>query len=325
MSGGTIQQAGHASGTSYSVVLDGSSHFEFDEEGKNLIIQGVETLNHNSIRFVASGIKPFEGGFGLLEEDWHDGGGNYCFLSSLDQINGLQSINVVFEGNASNQLYLEWTNTNGDSTQSVYSKAVSLSYSGKDIPFSNSPNYFKLYSDTGDIKISRITINYSCAGAETDWLGYLGVEDNGSGATINRYTPLSAGTRAIVFPNDYHGKPVTSISAGIFKNCMDVNVLIFPTNPEFTTIPRDFYSTRWGTRVRRIILSDNIKEIGANAFDAEGLYTEVFIPASVVSIGNRAFTKSSVTFRCEATSQPKGWDSNWYSGQNITVEWGATR
>ncbi len=70
-----------------------------------------------------------------------------------------------------------------------------------------------------------------------------------------------------------------------------------------------------------LVIPDSVTEIGNSAFSYCSGLTSVTIPDSVTSIGYAAFDGcSGLTIYCEATSKPRGWDSNW-NVSNCPVVW----
>ena len=70
-----------------------------------------------------------------------------------------------------------------------------------------------------------------------------------------------------------------------------------------------------------VTIPDSVTEIGNSAFSYCSGLTSVTIPDSVTSIGYAAFDGcSGLTIYCEATSKPRGWDSNW-NVSNCPVVW----
>jgi uncharacterized repeat protein (TIGR02543 family) len=69
-------------------------------------------------------------------------------------------------------------------------------------------------------------------------------------------------------------------------------------------------------------IREGVLSIGAGAFSTCTLLRSVVIPSSVASIGASAFNNCTASLRCEALSQPSGWDENWLSGYVGEPEWG---
>lgn len=78
----------------------------------------------------------------------------------------------------------------------------------------------------------------------------------------------------------------------------------------------------YGSTLKSIRFSKNLKYINRMAFDNCTGLTEVYIPSTVVFIGNYAFMGcSNLVIKCQATSQPSSWQPDWnYS--NCPVIWG---
>ena len=74
-----------------------------------------------------------------------------------------------------------------------------------------------------------------------------------------------------------------------------------------------------------ITLYNSLKSIDSNAFaDCESL-DEIFIPKSVTTIEENAFTVRSTKIYCESYSKPSGWASSWCPPYSANVYWGETR
>lgn len=74
--------------------------------------------------------------------------------------------------------------------------------------------------------------------------------------------------------------------------------------------------------IRSIRFANGITKIDEWAFDGNLALQEVYIPASVTTIGEFAFVADNTVFYCEAASMPEGWDNNWCSGENYRIIWG---
>lgn len=72
-------------------------------------------------------------------------------------------------------------------------------------------------------------------------------------------------------------------------------------------------------------IPNGCQEIGQLAFENCTSLTEIFIPASVNTIGSNAFRGcENITIKCEATSKPDDWKSNWFGDvPQENIIWGA--
>ena len=79
--------------------------------------------------------------------------------------------------------------------------------------------------------------------------------------------------------------------------------------------------------VASVLLPDSLKKIDISAFSRCSELKEIYIPASVVTVGARVFYgNDGITINCESESKPDGWDEEWLDGcTNYTINWGVTR
>lgn len=119
----------------------------------------------------------------------------------------------------------------------------------------------------------------------------------------------------------------------------------FIINDRVTTIDKDAFA--FCTSLTSVTIGNSVKSIGDFAFEHCPSLTNITIPNSVTSIDSYAFNgcsslksitiPNSVTeigdsvfkhcsnltdIYCEASSQPRGWDSHWKSDCNAKVHWG---
>ena len=79
--------------------------------------------------------------------------------------------------------------------------------------------------------------------------------------------------------------------------------------------------------VASVLLPDSLKKIDTAAFSRCSELKEIYIPASVVTVGAHVFyANDGITINCESESKPDGWDEEWLDGcTNYTINWGVTR
>ena len=130
----------------------------------------------------------------------------------------------------------------------------------------------------------------------------------GESETELAFYPLDDGTYAvgcgnakllssIVIPETYKGKAVSQIIRNGFENCENLKTIVIP---------------------------NSITTVGTYAFSGCKSLTSVTIPEGVTSIGDFAFRYCySLTIYCEASSEPRGWDS-WWNDSDCPVVWGHT-
>jgi len=137
---------------------------------------------------------------------------------------------------------------------------------------------------------------------------------------------------------------VTTIGEYAFANCTDVTAIYM--DDSVMTIGEGAFAGC--VNVEELRLSRVLESIGAKAFS--GLYKieEIFIPYFVTEIKSETFANwtslrsitissnvttieadafkgvTNVTFYVEHTSQPEGWEENWYDATNNLIVWGVT-
>lgn len=142
---------------------------------------------------------------------------------------------------------------------------------------------------------------------------------------------------------------VTELDAYAFSGCQNLTKIIasnievitkntFASCPKLVTvsIPKAtkiesmaFYGCE---KLSSITIPDTVTSIGMYAFAYDKALTSIFIPASVISMGETVFINwtEDQTINCEVTSKPDGWNEKWsyysYSAPaKATINWGATR
>ncbi len=136
------------------------------------------------------------------------------------------------------------------------------------------------------------------------------------------------------------GNSVTSIGSSAFSYCSGLTSIVIPdsvTSIDYAAFSycRGLTSVTIGNSVTSIgfsafsgcssltsvTIGDSVTEIGSSAFSGCSSLTSITIPDSVTEIGSYAFSYcSGLTIYCEATSKPRGWDSNW-NVSNCPVVW----
>ena len=110
---------------------------------------------------------------------------------------------------------------------------------------------------------------------------------------------------------------VTEIGSSAFVYCSSLKTVRLPKNLkeiEATT----FQSCK---SLTTLVIPNSVTTIGCNAFYGCSNLTSVVIPSSVTTIGSFAFYGcNNLTIYCEASEQPKGWNSKWNSS-NCPVVW----
>ncbi len=141
----------------------------------------------------------------------------------------------------------------------------------------------------------------------------------------------------------YFGKSITYIGSEAFIRCNALTSLEFTNEKPLTIGAYTFYectglenvSFKGANTVLNTYafhLCENIAtldltgvtSIGHCAFNPGANLKQVFIPATVIEMSSRAFDYPSViTFYCEPTERPSGWDEGW-TGKTafVTILWG---
>ena len=110
---------------------------------------------------------------------------------------------------------------------------------------------------------------------------------------------------------------VTTIGNYAFYGCNSLTDVVIPNS--VTTIGDSaFYDCN---KLTSVVIPNSVTTIGRSAFlDCSNL-TSIAIPNSVTTIGSFAFYDcNNLTIYCEASEQPKGWNSKWNSS-NCPVVW----
>ena len=113
------------------------------------------------------------------------------------------------------------------------------------------------------------------------------------------------------------GNSVTEIGSSAFEDCRGLTSVTIGNS--VTEIGNSaFY---YCSSLTSVTIGNSVTRISRHAFYYCSSLTSVTIPDSVTSIGEKAFYNcSGLTIYCEATSKPRGWDSNW-NVSNCPVVW----
>lgn len=109
--------------------------------------------------------------------------------------------------------------------------------------------------------------------------------------SILMYAPRGLNVNNLTLPNE-----VRKINSGAFYECKGIS--------------------------GKIVLNDNLQEIGSNAFFQSYNIDEVIIPSSVEIIGSHCFYNVK-NVKCRLSQKPNGWDNTWCI-PNSNVTWGYT-
>ena len=113
-------------------------------------------------------------------------------------------------------------------------------------------------------------------------------------------------------------KNLKEIGATTFQSCKSLTTLVIPNS--VTTIGCNaFYGC---SNLTSVVIPSSVTTIGSFAFYGCNNLTSIEIPNGVTTIGSFAFYDcNNLTIYCEASEQPKGWNSKWNSS-NCPVVWG---
>ena len=163
---------------------------------------------------------------------------------------------------------------------------------------------------------------------------------SGNGGWSIKAKNLSNVPSEVVIPAAYEGIPVTTIGNNAFNGCGITSVVIpdsvtyiegwaFSECSSLTsvvigdsvdTINNAVFANCY--ELTSVVIGDSVTYIGEDAFYNCRRLTSIVIPDSVTNINWGAFYGcDNLTIYCEATSQPKGWDSAWNSSDRPVV-WG---
>ena len=111
---------------------------------------------------------------------------------------------------------------------------------------------------------------------------------------------------------------ITAIEDYTFTNCISLSNVLIPNSVK--TIGN--FAFRENFALGKINIPNSVTSIGTYAFSSCDGLKSVTIPSSVTSVGIDAFDESgSAIIYCQASSQPKGWDTTW-NPSFCMVYWG---
>ena len=260
-----------ASGADKTIIINDSSAFSFGTNTERIYTENVKTLEGNDVKFMGIGFQ-VSAGFGQLKQDSNDG--RDYFLTNIDPIFGLTSITVTYSSSSpSARLYVEYCNNSAPGVQSnALTSNVTYSFLSVDRQV---PNIFKIYAYGGDVDIDTITVNYTCAGASGYFPRYITPTIDGDEVSITNHVYYYSGRWAFMIPGYYNELPITSIASNLFKNDYCINMISFPNNGMFTTIPEG--ACTGCIRLAYAVIPASVTAIGAAAFkDCYALKTIFF-------------------------------------------------
>ena len=151
--------------------------------------------------------------------------------------------------------------------------------------------------------------------------------------------PMDVGYGKIVFPDSVEiigisafatnhigsiefGNGLVSIERSAFNSCATLQKLELPSS--LKKIGRTAFQDC--KALNQVNIPNGCENIGQQAFAGCSSLTEIFIPASVTTIGANAFSDcTNLVIKCEATSKPSDWKSNWFGNvAEANIIWGAT-
>ena len=120
---------------------------------------------------------------------------------------------------------------------------------------------------------------------------------------------------------------IKTVGDEAFFNCSKLNNV--NVSKELTIIgDRAFY---FCSSLEKFDIGNKVTEIGSKCFAESGIKDNVYIPISVIKIGDDAFSSvvlAEGTINCEATEKPEGWSRAWndtVGGRYANVNWGVKR
>lgn len=102
---------------------------------------------------------------------------------------------------------------------------------------------------------------------------------------------------------------VTRIGMNAFYNCTSLENVLFEDNSQLLTIVSSAFSNC--TSLSSIELPQGLTTIGSSAFSNCSSLASIIIPASVTSISDYPFDRTSVVIYCQVDEKPEGWNNYW--------------
>jgi len=143
---------------------------------------------------------------------------------------------------------------------------------------------------------SIVTAPVEVLPASADALAQLKYELNaeGTGYIITGFRHVSGADSNVVIPDRIDGLPVTEIADSAFSGWSGLQSMVIPNS--VTKIGRSVFSCR---NMKRVVLSENLTEIGVGAFSNCISLAEVVIPDGVQMLSERMFEKCTSLKRIE--------------------------
>ncbi len=177
-------------------------------------------------------------------------------------------------------------------------------------------------------KIESLTLNSNAIGTNFQNSPSLKTVHLGSNVTSLPDRAFShSGLEEITF-----SESVKTVGSNAFEDCSKLKKADFASIESLCAIEFDIYESNPmeithslyvnGEEIVDVYIPGTVSSIGNRAFSGCSNLTSVSIPKSVTSIGEKAFQNcSNLTVFCEAKSQPDGWNENW-NPDNRPVVWG---
>ncbi len=291
------------------------------------------TFRNNEILFAVEGFSTLAGGFGRI--------GAKGSVSNQTPLSGLRRLSIAFKDGETETLSLSY----GWDDEVGYASGIALSASTPSTDFgAGGPAFFRLENQfSAAVDIRKITLFYSCLASPLPRFKSGGVAYVLSSNSASYSAASFDGTAsAISFDSAIRGIPVSSIGDN-FMNGFGSRVSSLTLPSSITVLGK---RALYGSAASSIDIS-NIVSFGECALSNCGRLTSVslcsslvslpdygfnncvklesiFISLSVVSMGHYVFNSCpSLAIRCQALSQPSGWDSGWNPSRRPVI-WGAS-